>query len=62
MLSPVPLITVIIAYIYVIYKAGPQYMENKKPYDLKNVIAGYNVFQIVANGAIFYVVSNIHTH
>ncbi|XP_044737650.1 elongation of very long chain fatty acids protein AAEL008004-like isoform X2 [Chrysoperla carnea] len=52
--SPVPLVITIIGYLYVIYKLGPQYMESRKPYNLKKIIAFYNLFQVFANAIICY--------
>ncbi|XP_039432767.1 elongation of very long chain fatty acids protein AAEL008004-like [Culex pipiens pallens] len=40
-------------YLLTVLKIGPRFMENRKAYDLKNVIWSYNLFQIVANGALF---------
>ncbi|XP_055611987.1 elongation of very long chain fatty acids protein 7-like [Uranotaenia lowii] len=48
MASPVPSSIVIAIYLYLVYKWGPNYMENRKPYNLKLVIAAYNVFQVMA--------------
>lgn len=48
MASPVPSTILIAIYLYLIYKWGPNYMENRKPFDLKLVIAAYNIFQVVA--------------
>lgn len=48
MASPVPSTILIAIYLYLIYKWGPNYMENRKPFNLKLVIAAYNIFQVVA--------------
>uniref|UniRef100_T1D4I5 Elongation of very long chain fatty acids protein n=1 Tax=Psorophora albipes TaxID=869069 RepID=T1D4I5_9DIPT len=48
MASPVPSSILIAIYLYVIYKWGPSYMENRKPFDLKLIIAAYNIFQVIA--------------
>uniref|UniRef100_A0A8D8E3S5 Elongation of very long chain fatty acids protein 7 n=1 Tax=Culex pipiens TaxID=7175 RepID=A0A8D8E3S5_CULPI len=48
MASPVPSTILIAIYLYFIYKWGPNYMENRKPFDLKLVIAAYNIFQVAA--------------
>ncbi|XP_058465141.1 elongation of very long chain fatty acids protein 1-like isoform X1 [Malaya genurostris] len=48
MASPVPGSILIAIYLYFIYKWGPNFMENRKPFDLKFVIAAYNIFQVIA--------------
>ncbi|EEB17744.1 elongation of very long chain fatty acids protein, putative [Pediculus humanus corporis] len=52
--SPYPLITICVCYLYFVCKAGPQYMKNKKPYNLNKIITVYNAFQIFACLAIIY--------
>uniref|UniRef100_A0A182KCB0 Elongation of very long chain fatty acids protein n=1 Tax=Anopheles christyi TaxID=43041 RepID=A0A182KCB0_9DIPT len=42
-------------YLYFIYKYGPSYMEYRKPYNLRWIIAAYNIFQVAACG---YLVRN----
>ncbi|KAK8770656.1 hypothetical protein V5799_012878 [Amblyomma americanum] len=36
-------------YLYIVYRAGPRFMANRKPYDLRGVIKVYNLAMIVAN-------------
>ncbi|XP_003745977.1 elongation of very long chain fatty acids protein 7 [Galendromus occidentalis] len=36
-------------YLYISKIAGPRYMADKKPYDLRRTIQLYNIFQVVAN-------------
>ncbi|RZF36661.1 hypothetical protein LSTR_LSTR012747 [Laodelphax striatellus] len=43
-----------ITYIYVVVSFGPRYMQNRKAFDLRKIIIGYNAFQVVANSLIFY--------
>uniref|UniRef100_A0A1Q3FS80 Elongation of very long chain fatty acids protein n=1 Tax=Culex tarsalis TaxID=7177 RepID=A0A1Q3FS80_CULTA len=40
-------------YLMAVLKLGPRFMENRKPYDLKNVIRLYNIVQVVLNSAFF---------
>ncbi|XP_071641969.1 very long chain fatty acid elongase 1-like [Temnothorax longispinosus] len=56
--SPIPIIFISLAYLYVVYFTGPQFMKDRKPYSLKRFIQCYNLFQIVAN---FWIVFNIMT-
>jgi elongation of very long chain fatty acids protein 7 len=57
MSGPIPLIFILVTYIYSIKKWLPEVMENRQSYDLKNVINVYNVFQVIANSILFYGVS-----
>ncbi|XP_076754779.1 very long chain fatty acid elongase 1 [Xylocopa sonorina] len=47
--SPVLIPFILISYLYIVLKLGPEYMKDRKPYDLKTFVKGYNIFQIVAN-------------
>lgn len=55
--SPWSIISIIALYIYFVLVKGAQLMKNRVPYDLKLVIAAYNIFQIVINAFIFCAVS-----
>ncbi|XP_037299370.1 elongation of very long chain fatty acids protein 7-like [Manduca sexta] len=46
MSNPGPLLTILASYLYFCSYAGPRYMKDKKPYNLKTVIMAYNLFQI----------------
>ncbi|XP_075970166.1 very long chain fatty acid elongase AAEL008004-like [Anticarsia gemmatalis] len=45
--GPGPLLTILATYLYFCTKAGPKYMETRKPYNLKTVVMWYNVLQII---------------
>lgn len=45
--SPGPLLTIIVTYLYFCLYAGPRYMKNRKPFQLKNTLIVYNVIQVV---------------
>lgn len=47
MSSPVPQTAIILFYIYFVMSLGPRIMENRKPFDLKQVLIIYN-FSVVA--------------
>ncbi|XP_055611234.1 elongation of very long chain fatty acids protein AAEL008004-like [Uranotaenia lowii] len=47
--SPWPVMGILISYLYVVLRAGPRYMEKRKPYDLRNIIRIYNIAQVVLN-------------
>lgn len=45
--TPYPLLLIIAVYLYVVLKAGPKFMENRKAFNLNNVTRVYNLFQII---------------
>ncbi|KAK4873813.1 hypothetical protein RN001_013173 [Aquatica leii] len=55
--EPWQLLTIILLYLYAVYKFLPAYMLNKEPYTLKKIIGAYNIFQIIACGFLIYGVS-----
>ncbi|XP_039282287.1 elongation of very long chain fatty acids protein 1 [Nilaparvata lugens] len=57
--SPYPIAVIMASYFYFILKFGPQYMEHRKPYSLKNLMLVYNFIQVVYNGwFLFWLVSS----
>uniref|UniRef100_A0A8D8A5Q1 Elongation of very long chain fatty acids protein n=1 Tax=Culex pipiens TaxID=7175 RepID=A0A8D8A5Q1_CULPI len=50
--SPMWPITILMVYFGAVYIWVPKFMENRKPYDLKNIMIGYNLAQVVACYAI----------
>ncbi|XP_053557276.1 elongation of very long chain fatty acids protein 7 [Bombina bombina] len=47
MSSPIPQTIIIAAYIYFVSSLGPKMMENRKPFDLKHIMALYNLFMVI---------------
>ncbi|XP_011705078.1 PREDICTED: elongation of very long chain fatty acids protein AAEL008004-like [Wasmannia auropunctata] len=47
--SPWPLMLITLGYIYFVLYAGPRYMKDRPPYELKTFILIYNMIQILAN-------------
>lgn len=45
--SPGPTLTIVATYIYFCVSAGPRYMKNKKPCQLKNTMIIYNFIQVL---------------
>ncbi|XP_029851716.3 elongation of very long chain fatty acids protein AAEL008004-like [Ixodes scapularis] len=43
------ILPVCLGYLYVVMIAGPRWMTNRKPYNLKRAIMTYNLFQVIAN-------------
>ena len=56
-----PLYTVFIcaAYVYAVKIAGPNYMKDRQPYNIKSFLVIYNAFQVVFSGYIFIGVWNL---
>ncbi|XP_076642506.1 very long chain fatty acid elongase AAEL008004 isoform X2 [Halictus rubicundus] len=52
--SPGPLFMILVTYIYFCTSAGPRYMRDKKPYDLRTVMILYNIVQVVFSVYLFY--------
>lgn len=55
--TPVPLLIILVTYVYFCKSAGPRFMRDRKPYDLKNVIVVYNIIQVLLSVYIVWVVS-----
>ncbi|KAF7407168.1 hypothetical protein HZH66_001705 [Vespula vulgaris] len=45
--GPGPILTILITYLYFSLSAGPKYMRDKKPYNLKNTLIVYNFIQVL---------------
>lgn len=45
--SPGPLISILVTYLYFCLYAGPRYMKNRKPFQLKNTLIVYNIAQVI---------------
>lgn len=45
--SPGPLFTILGTYLYFCLYAGPKYMKDRKPFELKNTLIVYNIIQVV---------------
>lgn len=47
--SPVPILSILAIYLYFVNSLGPRLMENRKPFQLKTIINGYNIAQVLIN-------------
>ncbi|XP_029176888.1 elongation of very long chain fatty acids protein 1-like [Nylanderia fulva] len=47
--SPLPLTLIIIGYLFFVLYAGPRYMKNRPPYELRTFMLLYNSIQILTN-------------
>lgn len=56
-ISPLPIFITAFLWHRFVFKWGPEYMKNRKPFELKKIIIVYNVFQVIANSFMFYNVS-----
>lgn len=52
--SPGPMITILVSYLYFCLYAGPKYMKNRKPFELKTALLVYNAIQVVLSVILFY--------
>ncbi|KAF4516756.1 hypothetical protein B566_EDAN004595 [Ephemera danica] len=50
MSSPGPLLTILVAYLYFCLSAGPRFMKNRKPFELRGVMIAYNAAQVIFSG------------
>lgn len=57
MQSPVPISMISLSYTYFVLYLGPKLMMDRKPFNLKPIIAVYNVFQVIFNTILFAMVS-----
>ncbi|XP_063890230.1 very long chain fatty acid elongase AAEL008004-like isoform X3 [Helicoverpa armigera] len=54
MSSPFPTLLICLSYVYLVKVLGPRFMENRKPYELKNVLILYNFLQVIFSAWLFY--------
>ncbi|XP_017763319.1 PREDICTED: elongation of very long chain fatty acids protein AAEL008004-like [Eufriesea mexicana] len=52
--GPGPLMIILVSYVYFSVSAGPRYMKDKKPYDLRNVLIVYNFIQVMLSMYLLY--------
>ena len=57
MSSPFPTLFICLSYVYIVKVLGPKLMENRKPFQLKNVLIVYNFLQVIFSAWLFYEVS-----
>ncbi|XP_075223597.1 very long chain fatty acid elongase 1-like [Lycorma delicatula] len=51
--GPWPICVILVSYLYFVLKRGPQYMLNRKAYDLKGFMVLYNLIQVLYNVIFF---------
>lgn len=47
MKSPVPIVSILLCYLYFVLNLGPKLMEDKKPFEMKWLMVGYNAYQVI---------------
>ncbi|KAA0196123.1 hypothetical protein HAZT_HAZT003532 [Hyalella azteca] len=52
--SPLPTTVVCLVYVWLVKVAGPRFMKDRQPYQLKNLIIVYNFLQVLFSMFIFY--------
>ena len=53
MSTPWPSVILTALYVYFVKYGGPQFMENRKPYELRNILFVYNFAMVILSGYIF---------
>lgn len=54
--SPFPTILILVLWFKFILQWGPNFMKNREPLNLKNIIIVYNILQVLVNAYILYYV------
>ncbi|XP_068980281.1 very long chain fatty acid elongase 7-like isoform X2 [Bombus flavifrons] len=52
--GPGPLAVILVTYVYFCLSAGPRYMKDKKPYELRKTMIVYNFVQVLFSIYLFY--------
>ncbi|KAL3269885.1 hypothetical protein HHI36_008942 [Cryptolaemus montrouzieri] len=47
MQSPLPVLSFLVAYLYFVLKLGPDMMKDRKPFNVKGLMIGYNAYQVI---------------
>jgi hypothetical protein len=55
--TPVQMMTIVAFYLLFIHKLGPNFMKERKQFELQKILVGYNILQIFFNLGIFTMVS-----
>ena len=59
MSNPLYTIALCAMYVYVVKVAGPRFMKNRPPMNLKKFLVAYNGFQVILSGYIFVQVTQL---
>lgn len=47
MKSPIPVVSITLFYLVFVLKIGPEWMKNRKAFDLKPILIAYNAYQVI---------------
>lgn len=53
MSSPLPTLFLCLSYVFIVKVAGPNYMKDRKPMNIRGFLIVYNLFQVVLSTWIF---------
>lgn len=54
--TPLPAIVIVLGYLLLIFKVGPDFMRSRKPYNMRKAMLIYNFCQVLMNSGIFLMV------
>jgi len=54
MKSHVPNLVSTLIYLFIVIYAGPRFMRNRKPYDLRKYVVVYNAVMVIFSTFLFY--------
>ncbi|XP_060881204.1 elongation of very long chain fatty acids protein AAEL008004-like isoform X1 [Metopolophium dirhodum] len=52
--NPLPTALICATYVFTVKVAGPRFMANRKPMELRNILIAYNLFQVIFSSWLFY--------
>jgi hypothetical protein len=53
MSSPLPTALICLTYVYLVKVWGPNFMKERKAFDITNFLIGYNLIQVIISSYIF---------
>lgn len=56
MSTPMPVISILIVYLLFVLRIGPIIMKNRRPFNIKHIMMGYNIIQTVYN---FFIIAMV---
>ncbi|CAG4986864.1 unnamed protein product [Parnassius apollo] len=59
MATPIPILTIWLAYLAFVLKIGPEFMKKRPPFNLNNVLVLYNAIQIIISCFVFCFGANL---
>ena len=52
--SPLPTAAICLCYVYIVKVAGPRFMRDREPYNIRTFLIIYNAFQVALSAYIVY--------